>query len=87
MERIKAYAGGTTFAEISKGNFRNMLAVIPPAEILLQYSSIFETCLGVIINNELECKTLISIRDTLLPKLMSGEIRIKDAERFVERIT
>lgn len=28
--------------------------------------------------------TLASIRDALLPKLLSGEIRVKDAERFVE---
>jgi type I restriction enzyme S subunit len=29
--------------------------------------------------------TLAALRDTLLPKLISGELRIKDAERFVER--
>jgi type I restriction enzyme S subunit len=33
--------------------------------------------------NMIESHTLSSLRDTLLPKLISGQIRIKDAERFV----
>jgi type I restriction enzyme S subunit len=33
-----------------------------------------------------ERKIIANIRDTLLPKLISGQIRIKDAEKFVERI-
>ena len=33
----------------------------------------------------LESRTLASLRDLLLPKLMSGELRIKDGERIVER--
>ena len=33
--------------------------------------------------SELESRTLATIRDTLLPKLISGELRIKDAERIV----
>ncbi len=34
--------------------------------------------------NELESRTLAALRDALLPKLLSGEIRIKDAEQLVE---
>jgi type I restriction enzyme S subunit len=37
-----------------------------------------------IVANELETRTLTQTRDFLLPKLMSGEIRLKDAERIVE---
>ena len=35
-------------------------------------------------SNQTECATLAELRDTLLPKLMSGEIRVSDAEKFVE---
>lgn len=31
-----------------------------------------------------EGRTLADLRDTLLPKLISGELRVKDAEKFVE---
>jgi type I restriction enzyme S subunit len=37
--------------------------------------------------NERESRTLAQLRDTLLPKLISGELRVKDAERFIERTT
>ena len=33
----------------------------------------------------IESRTLAALRDTLLPKLISGELRVKDAARFVER--
>ncbi len=35
----------------------------------------------------LEARTLAALHNTLLPKLISGELRVKDAERFVERST
>lgn len=35
--------------------------------------------------NQIQIRTLTRLRDTLLPKLMSGDVRVKDAERFVER--
>jgi type I restriction enzyme S subunit len=34
-----------------------------------------------------ESRTLAALRDTLLPKLISGELRIEDAERFLEKTT
>jgi type I restriction enzyme S subunit len=38
----------------------------------------------------LECRregrTLAALRDTLLPQLISGELRVKDAEKFVDKI-
>ena len=32
-----------------------------------------------------ESRTLAALRDTLLPKLISGELRVKDAERIIEK--
>ena len=40
---------------------------------------------GRIANNEQEITTLVKIRDTLLPKLISDEIQTKDAETLVEK--
>ena len=36
--------------------------------------------------NEKQSRTLAALRDTLLPKLISGEVRVKDAEKFVGEI-
>ena len=51
-------------------------------------------CLGSVLNpmfdkiasHDLESRTLAEMRDRLLPKLMSGEIRVKDAEKIVEEV-
>jgi type I restriction enzyme, S subunit len=55
---------------------------MPPRDLVLA----FERCLSPIDNrieaNERESRTLAALRDTLLPKLISGELRVKDAERF-----
>ena len=37
-------------------------------------------------NNVLENRTLSTLRDTLLPKLISGELRLQEAETLVERV-
>jgi len=58
--------------------------VIPPQQVLelfLQYVVSIRKHLAA---NVEQTATLTSIRDALLPKLVSGEIRVKDAERFVE---
>jgi type I restriction enzyme S subunit len=44
-------------------------------------ASIFEKTLAI----RLESRALTALRDALLPKLIRGEIRVKDAERFLER--
>ena len=49
-------------------------------EICRKYYSICESIIEQIINNNLENNMLIKLRDTLLPKLMSGEIRVSDFE-------
>ena len=56
---------------------------VPPVEILNAFdqriSPIFDKRQGC----ALESETLSALRDTLLPKLISGELRVKDAERLV----
>ena len=64
------------------------LGVIRPPEPLLAQ---FETKVGPLLERTLACRresrTLASLRDTLLPKLISGELRVEDAERFIGRAT
>jgi len=84
MEAIKSNAGGTTFAEISKKNFRPINIVVPAPKVLGRFVDYVKPLYEKIICNLIESKNLITLRDALLPKLISGEIHIKDAEKFVE---
>lgn len=80
MGAILAKANGSTFQEISKGNFRSLPVVVSPGPILKAFDAIAEPLYQHIVRNERETRTLAQTRDLLLPKLMSGEISLKDAE-------
>jgi len=58
--------------------------VIPPLPILEVFLKRVLPLRRRLVDNVEQSTTLASVRDTLLPKLLSGEIRVKDAERFVE---
>jgi type I restriction enzyme S subunit len=77
MEAIEGRANGTTFLEISKSNFRPMPIVIPPPEKMKAFVEQVEPLYLKIIANLKESRTLASLRDGLLPKLMRGEVRVK----------
>jgi type I restriction enzyme S subunit len=76
-DNFNVYNGeGTVFGSINKSNLNNMQVLIPPDDIIADYQSIVENLDNIIENNVTQVRTLTNIRDTLLPKLMSGEIRV-----------
>ena len=77
LETIKGRACGTTFQEISKKNFRPIKIAVPTPEILTRFDITVGHLFERIVANERESRALTSIRDALLPKLMSGEICVK----------
>ena len=84
MDTIEAHANGTTFMEISKKNFRPIPALIPSPEVVAKFSAIVGPWWGQIVQNVRESRTLAALCDTLLPKLLSGELRVRQAEKMVE---
>jgi type I restriction enzyme S subunit len=76
MEEIESRASGTTFQEISKRNFRPIPVVVPDGAILSVFDDMVEPIYRGIVNNLEEIRTLAETRDALLPKLVSGEIRV-----------
>jgi type I restriction enzyme S subunit len=84
MDGIKGRAGGTTFAEISKAAFRPIPVGVPPRDRLGEFERTVGPLLDRIVANARESATLTGLRDTLLPKLISGELRVPEAEELVE---
>ena len=74
---------GTVFGCLTRASIAGLRVVIPPSSVAARFQSLAGTMDHLIANAEQECRTLATIRDTLLPKLLSGEIRTKDAERFM----
>lgn len=80
MAGILAKANGSTFQEISKSNFRPLSVFVSPERLLAAFDSIVGPLYRRIVQNECESRTLAQTRDLLLPKLMSGEIRLNPAD-------
>ncbi|PWW11213.1 MULTISPECIES: restriction endonuclease subunit S [Pseudidiomarina] len=80
MNEIKSRASGTTFAEISKKNFKIIPVVVPSEDVIWEYSKHARRIYSQIENNVKETESLTNIRDTLLPKLLSGSLSIPSTE-------
>lgn len=81
MDEIKNRASGTTFAEISKKSFNVIPVLVPPLNLISAYSKYVKQTYLKIEMNVRENKSLAELRDTLLPKLLSGELSVnKDVD-------
>jgi type I restriction enzyme S subunit len=76
MKEIESRATGTTFPEISKLNFRPILICLPPKELMHAFTSEVCPMYGKVVANLRQSKNLSSIRDTLIPGLLTGSITI-----------
>lgn len=83
MDAIVGNANGSTFQEISKSNFRPLRVVVPSDPVLTGFTSLANSLYRQMAENERESCSLVQLRDTLLPKLISGELRVPDAEKIV----
>ena len=87
LNHIKAISGGSTFGEISKKVFRPIPVIVPSAGVLAAFERVVRPLYERIVLNLKENNLLCETRDLLLPKLISGEIRILDAEKAVDSVT
>lgn len=85
MEVIKGRANGSTFMEISKKAFRPIPALVPSAEVLAAFEQVVGPLFERLVANERQAQTLTRIRDTLLPRLISGQLRLPEAENLLEK--
>src|SRR5690554_2699537 len=76
MAEIKSRASGTTFAEISKKSFNIIPVLVPQESLISVYSKHVHQLYLKVEMNVRENKSLAELRDTLLPKLLSGEIDV-----------
>jgi type I restriction enzyme S subunit len=79
-------AEGTVFGAINKKQFEGLRWLSPPGELVNDFEKIAFSLDERIENNTNETVTLSSLRDTLLPKLISGELRVPDAGKLLESV-
>ena len=84
FERSVQYSDGTKMPIIKWNDFKEFSFALPNEELRKQFSSIINPVVNKIILNIDEQKILSELRDALLPRLISGELQIPDAENLVE---
>jgi len=78
LPTIENMASGSTFKEISGSTMRNVPAIIPDDESLRAFSDFCDPLFQQQRTLEAENRSLAAIRDSLLPKLMSGELDVSE---------
>lgn len=74
------HTGSTGQTELPRDRVKAIRVVLPDAGTLDEFNAIAEPSVKMIVANQEENKRLIEIRDTLLPKLMSGEIDVSKVD-------
>jgi restriction endonuclease S subunit len=76
LPEIHARATGTTFAEISKQNFRPIPVVLPGDRVMDAFTRAVAPLHERVVANEKQSRTLMALRDSLLPELLSGCVKL-----------
>ena len=71
---LVALGNGSVFTNLKTDILKNYPTNLPSSEVLNEFDGIIKPIFSMILSNTRETKRLIEIRDTLLPKLMSGEL-------------
>ena len=80
LNMIEQTQVATTVIHIGKKDFDAFEILLPSEDVLNQFDEITTPMVEQIVNNRLENKRLSNLRDTLLPKLMSGELNVSDID-------
>jgi len=87
VDQLKSMAHGSVFSTITRNTFWAIDRPVPSPAVLDAFERNVAPRFEKILSNVQESRTLTQLRDILLPKLISGELRIADAEKFIEKMT
>ncbi|MCY3929816.1 MAG: restriction endonuclease subunit S [Acidobacteria bacterium] len=84
---ISAFVTGAVQPKLNQRNLKSIPVVVPTLPVRHRFSDLVSRLFGMVRRNTDESKLLASLRDTLLPKLVSGEIRVPEAASALECVT
>ncbi|MBO9879469.1 restriction endonuclease subunit S [Xanthomonas sp. D-99] len=83
--RTIAAGKATTMGHIQRKHLADAKVAVPPTDAMSEFDHTIAPLFEQIINNALQSRTLAQQRDILLPKLISGEFRVRDVKCFLEK--
>lgn len=75
---------GSVFDTITRDTLASVKVVSPLSKLIVRFEAEVSPIMGQILNNLRQSRTLSAMRDALLPKLLSGEIRVNNVEKYLE---
>jgi type I restriction enzyme S subunit len=89
LAQIEATETATTVIHLGKGDIDRFSVVVPTGDVLATFNEVCQPCYERIVAGKQESRSLVALRDSLLPKLISGELRVKEkeAERVIKETT
>jgi len=81
VSALQQQAHGSVFDTITRDTLDGMSVSVPRPSIVHAYEELISPVMGRIKNNSLESRTLAALRDSLLPKLLSGEVEVEEMGR------
>ncbi|MFC4486328.1 restriction endonuclease subunit S [Tepidiphilus baoligensis] len=87
LQNFRAIAAdkATTMGHIQRKHLTSAKIAVSSPESMKKFDIVISPLFNQLVENAQQSRTLAQLRDTLLPKLISGELRVKDAEAFLER--
>jgi len=83
---IQAMTGTSGRQRVDSKCFDFYYLAIPPSEVIQKFQDVVSPWFKMLKTNDEESQNLVEIRDTLLPKLLTGEVRVKNAKEFEEEV-
>ncbi len=87
QNHVYAHVNGSTVLHLNKVGIPSYEFCCPPSQLIDKFYEVVNPIFSKTDAQEQESISLANLRDTLLPKLMSGEIRVTEAEKMVENVT
>lgn len=86
VSQLQAMAHGSVFSTITRQTFESLSLPMPSNKVLRVFEDVASPLFAKILANVLGSRILAQTRDLLLPRLMSGELRVAEAERIASEV-
>jgi type I restriction enzyme S subunit len=87
VETLKQRTHGSVFDTITRDTLSGVVTVYPEKSVISAFEGLLAPVMERIRENLKQAKTLATLRDTLLPRLISGQLRLPEVETMVEEAT
>lgn len=86
VETLKQRTHGSVFDTITRDTLSGVVTVYPDEEVISAFESLLAPIMERMRENLKQAQTLATLRDTLLPRLISGQLRLPEAEALIEEV-